>query len=65
MRDIMQRVIEVHCSCGGVVSEVDTIPKEEMEYGCSRLQCCVRAWECSVCKVRFTLALEAPEAFIC
>jgi hypothetical protein len=62
MRDIREMI----CSCGGTVSQVETTQKEREEHGCSldteSSSCCVTAFQCSVCKTRFTVALESPEA---
>lgn len=49
------------CSCGGDVYEVETVSEEEVKYGCGRKGCCIRAFQCKKCNVRFLLKIDAPE----
>jgi len=61
----MNREIEsIHCSCGDKVKQVQTTDEEERQYGCGPRNargCCVRAYECPGCGVRWTVRLAAPE----
>ena len=60
----MREISKVLCNCGGSVEEVATTTEEQEKYGCHRdkfYRCCVTAYQCDKCGVRFTFAFEAPE----
>jgi hypothetical protein len=52
---------KICCSCGGNPVEVETLDAEEKQHGCGRRGCCVNAFKCDKCGVRWTFALESPE----
>lgn len=70
-----RKVKEIICGCGadkeGII-ETDTTEEEEKEYGCCFPQCdvidyerchdacCVIAYECRACHMRWVFALQAP-----
>jgi hypothetical protein len=57
----MREVSEAFCSCSGRAVNVAPTAGEERVFGCGRKWCCVEAYECNECGVRFTFSLEAPE----
>jgi len=58
----MREIKTITCSCGGTVEDVPTTDAEEAQHGCGRRECCVSAYQCQACGVRWVFAFEAPEA---
>lgn len=60
-----REIKKIMCSCGTEVTETSTNEAERNEYGCPRdtehWPCCVTAYHCPGCDVRWTVAYEAPE----
>ena len=56
-----REVKKIVCSCGGDVKEEEPSDTEEKRYGCQQRGCCVTAFQCQLCKTRFTFALCSPE----
>lgn len=49
-------------TCGGFSEEVECNPEEVRQQSCGRIHaCCIRAFECCLCKARILAHLEAPE----
>ena len=57
----MRPIKLITCSCGGTVEDTPTTDDEEEQHGCGRRECCVQAYQCQGCGVRWVFALEAPE----
>ena len=57
----MKDINKIICSCGGEAERKKTSKEEESKYGCNRKECCVNAYECNKCKVRWTFTFDAPE----
>ena len=56
----MRELSEAKCSCGGEVVSVEQTPEEQKTHNCGR-GCCGFALACKVCKVRFVVAVAAPD----
>lgn len=61
----MREIEKIICSCSGNPIERDTTKKERDKYGCFRdsqeFSCCVAAYVCPKCKIRWLYVYKAPE----
>lgn len=56
-----REINQIYCSCGGIVAVVDTTSEEDKQFGCGAKNCCVRAYVCKKCQIRWTFSYYAPE----